>query len=107
VKVEAVEIRDDARVQVVAVLKNRGAAPAYLTSGVIAVSIADADGVAQETRQFVRATGEPPALFNATPVVAPGATIRVRFLFRPDNTESPPAKVVFTEGARSVEFPGQ
>jgi hypothetical protein len=106
VKVESVDVRDDQRIQVVAVLKNRTQSPLYLTSGALMVSVVDPDGVAQQTGQFVRATGEPPQLFNATPVIQPGATIRVRYLFKPDG-EDRPSKVTFTEGSRTAEFAGQ
>jgi hypothetical protein len=103
VKLESVGDRGDGRFEVVALLKNRSAAPLYLTSGQIVVYAEDGDGVGQEQRQVWRARVEPPELFAATPVIQPGATLRARWLFRasPDN---PLIKISFGEGAKRAEF---
>lgn len=103
VKLETTEGRDDNRYQVIATLKNRTSGPLYLTSGEIYVFLEDQDGAAQQTGQVMRASAEPPAPFNSTPVIQPGATLRVRWIFRPDDIEKV-AKVTFREGAKSADF---
>jgi hypothetical protein len=87
-------------------LTNTSQGPVYLTSGALMVSVEDADGLSQRTGQFVRSSGEPPLLFDSTPVVAPQSTALVRYLFRWPKGAPLPAKVTFSDGARTVEFTG-
>jgi|GEM_PF-4033708 len=85
-------------------VKNASPTPQYVTSGFLKASLADADGVAQERSQVYRASGEPAALFGAAPVVQPGAELRIRYVFTPDEG-SVPATLTLAEGDKRAEFP--
>ncbi len=84
-------------------VKNVSASPQYLTSGLIKAVLTDGDGVAQERNQLWRASAEPAALFNSTPVVQPGAELKVRYVFNPDEG-STPSTLTLSEGGKRVEF---
>lgn len=85
-------------------LKNVATSQQYITSGIIRAVLTDTDGVAQERNQVWRTTVEPAALFNSTPVVAPGAELKIRYVFNPDNG-SVPANLTLSEGGKTAEFP--
>ena len=103
VRLEAVNDRGDGRTEVIAVLKNRTSAPLYLTSGQLVAYGEDGDGVGQEQRQIWRAGSEPPALFAATPVIQPGATLRARWMFHTEKGK-PIGKLRFSEGTKTADF---
>lgn len=84
-------------------LKNASASPQYVTSGFLRAVLTDADGVAQERNQVWRASGEPAALFNSTPVVQPGAELKVRYVFNPD-PGSVPQSLRLSQGDAAAEF---
>lgn len=84
-------------------VKNASATPQYITSGILKAVLTDADGVAQERNQVWRATSEPAALFASTPVVQPGAELKVRYVFTPDEG-SKPATLALSEGDKRAEF---
>lgn len=84
-------------------IKNVSARPQYITSGFLTAVLTDADGVAQERRQVWRASAEPAALFTATPVVQPGAELKIRYVFTPD-AGATPERLTLSEGDRQAEF---
>ena len=84
-------------------VKNASAVPQHFTSGFLKAVLTDADGVSWERSQPFRASGEPAELFSATPVVQPGAELKVRYVFVP-GAGSRPVRLTLSEGARSAEF---
>ena len=84
-------------------IRNASATPQYISSGYLRAVLTDADGVAQERNQVWRASGEPAALFSATPVVQPGAELKLRYVFNPDEG-SRTATFALSEGDKRVEF---
>ena len=84
-------------------IKNVSARPQYITSGFLKAVLSDADGVAQERNQVWRASAEPAALFNSTPVVQPGAELKIRYVFNPD-AGAVPERFTLSEGDRRAEF---
>ena len=84
-------------------IKNVSARPQYITSGFLKAVLTDSDGVAQENGQVWRASAEPAALFNATPVVQPGGELKIRYVFSPD-AGATPERLTLTEGDRRAEF---
>jgi hypothetical protein len=86
-------------------IKNVSARPQYITSGFLKAVLTDADGVAQERNQVWRASAEPAALFNSTPVVQPGAELKIRYVFNPDAGAMPDRLTLF-EGDSRAEFQG-
>jgi hypothetical protein len=92
------------QVHVFVTVKNSSATPQYFTSGFVKVVLSDADGAGWERSQPYRASGEPAALFSATPVIQPGGELKVRYVFMPD----PGARLsslVLSEGGRQAAFP--
>jgi|GEM_PF-5192255 len=85
-------------------IRNASPTPQYITSGFLKALLTDADGVAQERGQVYRAAAEPAALFNSTPVVQPGAELKIRYVFIPDEG-SAPATFTLSEGDKRAEFP--
>lgn len=85
-------------------VRNVSAQPQYITSGYLKAVLSDSDGVAQERNQVWRASAEPAALFNSTPVVQPGAELKIRYVFIPDDG-SQPATLTLSEGDKRAEFP--
>lgn len=84
-------------------LKNISPTPQYISSGYLRAVLTDADGVAQERNQVWHASSEPAALFNSTPVVQPGAELKIRYVFNP-NEGSQPATLTLSEGDKRAEF---
>ncbi len=87
-------------------IRNISAQPQYITSGFLKAVLSDSDGIAQERNQVWRASAEPAALFNSTPVVQPGAELKIRYVFNPDEGAQP-ATFTLGEGAATAEFPAQ
>ena len=65
--------------------------------------LCDGDGVCQERNQYYRASGEPAALFNATPAVQPGQELKIRYVFNPDSG-SQPIKFTLHQADKRAEF---
>jgi hypothetical protein len=103
VKLEEVNDRGDGRYEVIAAVKNRTGAPLYFTSGQLMVYAEDRDGIGQQASQPWRASVEPPAVFGATPVIQPGATLRARWFFHAE-PKNALVKVTFSEGSKRVDF---
>ena len=84
-------------------IRNVSATQQYISSGYLRAILTDADGVAQERNQVWRASGEPAGLFSSTPVVQPGAELKLRYVFNPDEG-SRTATFALSEGDKRVEF---
>lgn len=85
-------------------VRNSSATPQHFTSGFMKVVLADADGAGWERSQPYRASGEPAALFNATPVIQPGGELKVRYVFTPEE-DSQLSTLTVSEGTTRAEFP--
>lgn len=84
--------------------KNISARDQWMTSGIVRILMEQEEGVFQERNQFWRPQGSPPSVFASTPLLAPGAELKARFRFNPDNG-SRPSTIVIREGDKSVRFP--
>lgn len=84
-------------------VRNTSATPQYFASGFMTVTLSDADGAGWERSQPFRASGEPAALFNATPVIQPGGELKVRYVFVPEE-DTPLTSLTVTEGQARAEF---
>lgn len=101
VQIETLE-RSGRTVRIVATLGNGSAVPQHLSSGQIRAILTDSDGASQERNQVWRASGEPPQTFSGTPVIQPGATLRIRWVFQAEG--GLPRDLTLISGGESVTF---
>lgn len=85
-------------------VRNASGSPQHFTSGFLQAVLADADGAGWERSQPYRASGEPAELFAATPVIAPGGELKVRYIFLSD-VDAQLATLTLVEGDRRATFP--
>lgn len=101
ITLEGVE-RAGRTVRVVATVRNESASAQYLSSGQIRAVLTDTRGGSQERNQVWRASGEPPQVFNGTPVVQPGASLRIRWVFQAEGAE--PRSLDLMSGGDEAKF---
>jgi hypothetical protein len=94
--------RGSAVVRAIVTIRNATETIQHLPSGTFRVILTDADGAGQERGQLWRGSGEPAALFNSTPVLQPGAALKVRFVFNPDTPQL--RSLTLIEGQEQVVF---
>jgi len=85
-------------------VKNTSASPQYFTSGYLKALLTDADGVSLERSQPYRASGEPAALFAATPVIQSGGELKVRYIFVPPE-DAALTSLTLIKGGKRADFP--